>query len=228
MNPLLVVPLGYLLGGSPAAISPVVGALASASPTGLRLNRRHQCARAGGQRACPGGVCGGCVQRQCCGDPGQSSAGQQRLWLARGRWPGTLAGHLADLAGMKAAKPLPPALALLGLVPAVGLACLGVFLTGLAVSRIVSISSVLAQLLTLLMAGAGAPAPPGGLGVVAAVMVIWRHHQLPGPLQRAAAGKETGQFAAALGGSHHRLDQCRTQFVARTGESPRSWRRLDY
>ena len=65
---------------------------------------------------------------------------------------------------------------LLGLVPAVGLACLGVFLTSLAVSRIVSISSVLAAgALPLLMAGACAPAAYLGLGVVAAVMVIWRH-----------------------------------------------------
>ena len=61
-------------------------------------------------------------------------------------------------------------------MPAVGLACLGVFLTSLAVSRIVSISSVLAAgALPFLIAGAGAPAAYLGLGVVAAVMVIWRH-----------------------------------------------------
>ena len=77
---------------------------------------------------------------------------------------------------------------LLGLVPAVGLACLGVFLTSLALSRIVSISSVLAAAaLPLLMAGAGAPGAYLGLGVVAAVMVIWRHRS---NLSRLLKGEE--------------------------------------
>ena len=77
---------------------------------------------------------------------------------------------------------------LLGLVPAVGMACLGVFLTSLALSRIVSISSVLAAAaLPLLMAGAGAPGAYLGLGVVAAVMVIWRHRS---NLSRLLKGEE--------------------------------------
>ena len=89
-----------------------------------------------------------------------------------------LAGHIWPIwLGWKGGKAVATGFGmLLGLVPAVGLACLGVFLTSLAVSRIVSISSVLAAgALPLLMAGTGAPAAYLGLGVVAAVMVIWRH-----------------------------------------------------
>ena len=89
-----------------------------------------------------------------------------------------LAGHIWPIwLGWKGGKAVATGFGmLLGLVPAVGLACLGVFLTSLAVSRIVSISSVLAAAaLPLLMAGAGAPGAYFGLGVVAAVMVIWRH-----------------------------------------------------
>ena len=89
-----------------------------------------------------------------------------------------LAGHIWPIwLGGKGGKAVATGFGmLLGLVPAVGLACLGVFLTSLALSRIVSISSVLAAAsLPLLMAGAGAPGAYLGLGVVAAVMVIWRH-----------------------------------------------------
>jgi len=89
-----------------------------------------------------------------------------------------LAGHIWPVwLGWKGGKAVATGFGmLLGLVPAVGLACLGIFLTSLAVSRIVSISSVLAAAaLPLLMAGAGAPGAYLGLGLVAAVMVIWRH-----------------------------------------------------
>ena len=89
-----------------------------------------------------------------------------------------LAGHIWPIwLGWKGGKAVATGFGmLLGLVRAVGLACLGIFLTSLAVSRIVSISSVLAAgALPFLMAGAGAPAAYLGLGVVAAVMVIWRH-----------------------------------------------------
>ena len=89
-----------------------------------------------------------------------------------------LAGHIWPIwLGGKGGKAVATGFGmLLGLVPAVGLACLGVFLTSLALSRIVSISSVLAAAaLPLLMAGAGAPGAYLGLGLVAAVMVIWRH-----------------------------------------------------
>ena len=96
-----------------------------------------------------------------------------------------LAGHIWPIwLGWKGGKAVATGFGmLLGLVPAVGLACLGIFLTSLAVSRIVSISSVLAAAaLPLLMAGAGAPGAYLGLGLVAAVMVIWRHRSNLGRL----------------------------------------------
>ena len=101
-----------------------------------------------------------------------------------------LAGHIWPIwLGGKGGKAVATGFGmLLGLVPAVGLACLGVFLTSLALSRIVSISSVLAaSALPLLMAGAGAPGAYLGLGVVAAVMVIWRHRS---NLSRLLKGEE--------------------------------------
>jgi len=77
---------------------------------------------------------------------------------------------------------------LLGLVPAVGLACLGVFLTVLSISRIVSLSSVAAAVaLPLLMLAGAAPAPVLGLGVLTSVLVVWRHRS---NLQRLLAGTE--------------------------------------
>ena len=96
-----------------------------------------------------------------------------------------LAGHIWPVwLGWKGGKAVATGFGmLLGLVPAVGLACLGIFLTSLAVSRIVSISSVVAAAaLPLLMAGAGAPGAYLGLGLVAAVMVIWRHRSNLGRL----------------------------------------------
>ncbi|MEK9631428.1 MAG: glycerol-3-phosphate 1-O-acyltransferase PlsY, partial [Synechococcus sp.] len=101
-----------------------------------------------------------------------------------------LAGHIWPIwLGGKGGKAVATGFGmLLGLVPAVGLACLGVFLTSLALSRIVSISSVLAAAsLPLLMAGAGASGAYLGLGVVAAVMVIWRHRS---NLSRLLKGEE--------------------------------------
>ena len=101
-----------------------------------------------------------------------------------------LAGHIWPVwLGWKGGKAVATGFGmLLGLVPAVGLACLGIFLTSLAVSRIVSISSVLAAAaLPLLMAGAGAPGAYLGLGLVAAVMVIWRHRS---NLNRLLKGEE--------------------------------------
>jgi len=101
-----------------------------------------------------------------------------------------LAGHIWPVwLGWKGGKAVATGFGmLLGLVPAFGLACLGIFLTSLAVSRIVSISSVLAAAaLPLLMAGAGAPGAYLGLGLVAAVMVIWRHRS---NLNRLLKGEE--------------------------------------
>ena len=110
-------------------------------------------------------------------------------WLAAAGLA-ALAGHIWPIwLGGKGGKAVATGFGmLLGLVPAVGLACLGVFLTSLALSRIVSISSVLAAAaLPLLMAGAGAPGAYLGLGVVAAVMVIWRHRS---NLSRLLKGEE--------------------------------------
>ena len=82
---------------------------------------------------------------------------------------------------------------LLGLVPAVGLACLGIFLTVLSLTRIVSISSVMAALslpVLMLAAGSGSQATPIAylmLAVVAAALVIWRHRS---NLQRLIQGRE--------------------------------------
>lgn len=83
---------------------------------------------------------------------------------------------------------------LLGLVPAVGLACFGTFLACLTISRIVSLSSVVAALsLPLLMLGAFAGAGTGlrpaylALAVLTTVLVVWRHRS---NLKRLQAGEE--------------------------------------
>jgi glycerol-3-phosphate acyltransferase PlsY len=62
----------------------------------------------------------------------------------------------------------------------VGLACFGIFLTCLTLSRIVSLSSVVAALsLPLLMLGwfgsAGIRPPYLALAVLTTVLVVWRH-----------------------------------------------------
>ena len=83
---------------------------------------------------------------------------------------------------------------LLGLVPAVGLACFGIFLTTLSASRIVSLSSVVAALsLPLLMLGSFAAAGGGlrpaylVLALLTTLLVVWRHRS---NLQRLLAGTE--------------------------------------
>jgi len=101
-----------------------------------------------------------------------------------------LAGHIWPVwLGGRGGKAVATALGvLLGLVPAVGLACLGVFLTVLSISRIVSLSSVAAAVaLPLLMLAGAAPAPVLGLGVLTSVLVVWRHRS---NLQRLLAGTE--------------------------------------
>jgi len=107
-----------------------------------------------------------------------------------------LAGHIWPVwLGWRGGKAVATGLGmLLGLVPAVGLACFGVFLTVLSLSRIVSLSSVLAALsLPLLMLGSFASTGSGlrpaylGLALVAAVLVIWRHRS---NIQRLLAGTE--------------------------------------
>lgn len=80
---------------------------------------------------------------------------------------------------------------LLGLAWPVGLACLGVFLAVLGLSRIVSLSSVVAALALPLLMGLWSRAAPRpaylALAVIAAAMVVWRHR---GNLQRLLAGSE--------------------------------------
>ncbi|MCX5945538.1 MAG: glycerol-3-phosphate 1-O-acyltransferase PlsY [Cyanobacteria bacterium] len=83
---------------------------------------------------------------------------------------------------------------LLGLVPAVGLACFGIFLATLSLSRIVSLASVVAALsLPLLMLGSFAAAGSGlrpayvVLALLTTLLVVWRHRS---NLQRLLAGTE--------------------------------------
>ena len=107
-----------------------------------------------------------------------------------------LAGHIWPIwLGWRGGKAVATGLGmLLGLAWPVGLACFGVFLTVISVSRIVSLSSVLAALsLPLLMlarfASLGEAVRPAylSLSIVAAVLVIWRHRS---NLSRIAAGTE--------------------------------------
>ena len=79
---------------------------------------------------------------------------------------------------------------LLGLLPAVGLASLGIFLLVLSFSRIVSLSSVVAALALPAMiwiAGYSQTTAYMGLGVLAALLVVWRHR---GNIKRLLAGTE--------------------------------------
>ena len=103
---------------------------------------------------------------------------------------GALAGHSWPLwLGGKGGKAVATGLGmLLGLVPAVGLACLGIFLALFSISRIVSLASLGAAFsLPLLMLAAGAPAAYLALGLLAGLLVIWRHRS---NLQRLLAGTE--------------------------------------
>ena len=79
---------------------------------------------------------------------------------------------------------------LLGLLPAVGLASLGIFLLVLSFSRIVSLSSVVAALALpalIWIAGYSQTTAYMGLGVLAALLVVWRHR---GNIKRLLAGTE--------------------------------------
>ncbi len=123
------------------------------------------------------------------GDPGTD-------WWVVAAGLAALAGHSWPVwLGWKGGKAVATGLGmLLGLVPAVGLACFGIFLTSLSLSRIVSLSSVLAALsLPLLMLGAFASEGTGLrppyllLAVITSVLVIWRHRS---NLQRLLAGTE--------------------------------------
>ncbi|QEY33436.1 glycerol-3-phosphate 1-O-acyltransferase [Synechococcus sp. RSCCF101] len=102
-----------------------------------------------------------------------------------------LAGHIWPVwLGGRGGKAVATGLGvLLGISWSVGLACLGVFLLSLSLSRIVSLSSVLATLsLPLLMLLKGS-APPAhlALAVLAMAVVLWRHRS---NLQRLVKGQE--------------------------------------
>ena len=105
-----------------------------------------------------------------------------------------LAGHIWPVwLGWKGGKAVATGLGmLLGLAWPVGLACFGIFLTALTLSRIVSLSSVVAALsLPLLMLGwfgnGGLRPAYLALAVLTTVLVVWRHRS---NLQRLLAGTE--------------------------------------
>ncbi|MFM7393384.1 MAG: glycerol-3-phosphate 1-O-acyltransferase PlsY [Cyanobium sp.] len=105
-----------------------------------------------------------------------------------------LAGHIWPVwLGWKGGKAVATGLGmLLGLAWPVGLACFGIFLTALTLSRIVSLSSVVAALsLPLLMLGwfgNGSLRPAYlALAVLTTVLVVWRHRS---NLRRLLAGTE--------------------------------------
>lgn len=107
-----------------------------------------------------------------------------------------LAGHIWPVwLGWRGGKAVATALGmLLGLTWPVGLACFGVFLAVLSISRIVSLSSVMAALaLPLLMLGwfqdqaMGLRWPYLVLALLTSGLVIWRHRS---NLQRLLAGTE--------------------------------------
>jgi glycerol-3-phosphate acyltransferase PlsY len=107
-----------------------------------------------------------------------------------------LAGHIWPVwLGWRGGKAVATALGmLLGLTWPVGLACFGIFLTVLTLSRIVSLSSVVAALaLPLLMLGwfstqgLGLRWPYLGLALLTSTLVIWRHRS---NLARLMAGTE--------------------------------------
>jgi len=105
-----------------------------------------------------------------------------------------LAGHIWPLwLGWKGGKAVATGLGmLLGLTWPVGLACFGIFLAVLSISRIVSLSSVVAALalppLMLAWFGASGLRPAYLLlAVLTTVLVVWRHRS---NLQRLLAGQE--------------------------------------
>jgi glycerol-3-phosphate acyltransferase PlsY len=107
-----------------------------------------------------------------------------------------LAGHIWPVwLGWKGGKAVATGLGmLLGLTWPVGLACFGIFLTVLSLSRIVSLSSVVAALsLPLLMLGwfsgqgMGLRWPYLLLALITTALVLWRHRS---NLQRLLAGSE--------------------------------------
>jgi glycerol-3-phosphate acyltransferase PlsY len=117
-------------------------------------------------------------------------------WWVVGAGLAALAGHIWPVwLAWRGGKAVATGLGvLLGLLPAVGLACFGVFLLTLSLSRIVSLSSVVAALsLPLLMLGAFAAEGTGvrpaylTLALLTTALVVWRHRS---NLKRVIAGTE--------------------------------------
>jgi glycerol-3-phosphate acyltransferase PlsY len=101
-----------------------------------------------------------------------------------------LAGHIWPVwLGWKGGKAVATGLGMfLGLAWPVGLACFGLFMAVISISRIVSLSSVVAAIgLPVLMVLAGASGASISVSVVASVMVLWRHRS---NIERLFAGTE--------------------------------------
>ena len=101
-----------------------------------------------------------------------------------------LAGHIWPVwLGWKGGKAVATGLGMfLGLAWPVGLACFGLFMAVISISRIVSLSSVVAAIgLPVLMVLAGANGASLSVSVVASVMVLWRHRS---NIERLFAGTE--------------------------------------
>ena len=110
-----------------------------------------------------------------------------------------LAGHIWPVwLGWKGGKAVATGLGMfLGLAWPVGLACFGLFMAMISISRIVSLSSVVAAIgLPVLMVLAGANGASISVSVVASVMVLWRHRS---NIERLIAGTEPRIGAKAKG-----------------------------
>ena len=101
-----------------------------------------------------------------------------------------LAGHIWPMwLGWKGGKAVATGLGMfLGLAWPVGLACFGLFMAVISISRIVSLSSVVASIsLPVLMVLSGASGASISVSLVANVMVLWRHRS---NIERLIAGTE--------------------------------------
>ena len=101
-----------------------------------------------------------------------------------------LAGHIWPVwLGWKGGKAVATGLGMfLGLAWPVGLACFGLFMAVISISRIVSLSSVVAAIgLPVLMVLAGASGASISVSIVASVLVLWRHRS---NFERLIAGTE--------------------------------------
>ena len=110
-----------------------------------------------------------------------------------------LAGHIWPVwLGWKGGKAVATGLGMfLGLAWPVGLACFGLFMAVISISRIVSLSSVVAAIgLPVLMVLAGTNGASISVSVVASVMVLWRHRS---NIERLIAGTEPRIGAKAKG-----------------------------